>query len=48
MSSTCFYCQHSFEEQKKYHYVAFVNVDTEREEVLCGEYYQEWLEGTKD
>ncbi|MCH1627757.1 hypothetical protein [Fredinandcohnia quinoae] len=47
MSSNCFYCEHPFEDQK-FHYVAFVNVDTEREEVLCGECYQEWLEGIKD
>ncbi|MFT4415070.1 hypothetical protein ACLM5H_14510 [Fredinandcohnia humi] len=47
MSSQCFYCQYPFEDER-FHYVAFVNIDSEREETLCKDCYKEWLQGIKE
>ncbi|MEH7222761.1 hypothetical protein V7112_03015 [Bacillus sp. JJ1566] len=47
MTTNCFYCQDAFEKER-FHYVAFVNVDGEREETLCKECYQEWLAEMRD
>jgi len=47
MTTNCFYCQDPFQNER-FHYVAFVNVEGEREETLCKECYKEWLEGIKE
>lgn len=50
MSYQCFYCEHEIE-RRQVHFVTFVNADidhVEREEALCDECYQEWLEGIKE
>lgn len=47
MSKTCFYCVNEIEENK-HHYVTFLTSNSEREETLCAECYQEWLHGVKE
>jgi hypothetical protein len=46
MGHTCFYCTNEIEEGKL-HEVTFFASNTEREEKLCQECYQEWLQGVK-
>ncbi|MCK7606190.1 hypothetical protein L3V64_007470 [Geobacillus stearothermophilus] len=45
MNKTCFYCQCECDDNV--HYVSFHANDEEREEALCPECYQEWLQGMK-
>ncbi|WP_223591701.1 hypothetical protein [Neobacillus bataviensis] len=46
MSEKCFYCTEEIQE-KQLHYVSFFSENTERDEALCDECYQEWLHGLK-
>ncbi|WHX99724.1 hypothetical protein [Neobacillus sp. DY30] len=46
MQEKCFYCVNEIEE-KQHHYVTFLSSNTERDEILCHECYQEWLQGVK-
>ncbi|WP_202171387.1 hypothetical protein [Bacillus sp. USDA818B3_A] len=46
MEEICFYCTDEIEE-RQLHYVPFVSSNEEREETLCHECYQEWLQGIK-
>ncbi len=46
MAHKCFYCSNEIEENK-FHIVTFHVSNMEREEKLCGECYQEWLQGIK-
>ncbi|MDQ0880436.1 hypothetical protein [Peribacillus sp. V2I11] len=46
MAHKCFYCTDDTEE-KKIHVVTFQVTDTDRNEILCDECYQEWLQGIK-
>lgn len=45
MNETCFYCQCDCDD--KVHYVSFHTNGEEREEALCPECYEEWLQGMK-
>lgn len=45
MNETCFYCQCECDDNV--HYVSFHTNGEEREEALCPECYQEWLQGMK-
>lgn len=47
MSQQCFYCANETEENG-IHHVTFHVSNTEREELLCEECYQEWLQGIKE
>jgi uncharacterized CHY-type Zn-finger protein len=42
----CFYCTNDIDEHE-IHFVTFHMTNTEKEETLCPECYQEWLQGTK-
>jgi hypothetical protein len=46
MPEKCFYCVNEIEE-KQHHYVTFLSSNNERDEILCDECYQEWLQGVK-
>jgi hypothetical protein len=46
MNHTCFYCTDEIEEGKL-HEVTFLSSNDERDEKLCSECYQEWLQGVK-
>ena len=46
MSEKCFYCT-NYMEENEIHLVAFQVTQMEREEILCDECYQEWLQGIK-
>jgi hypothetical protein len=46
MREKCFYCVDEIEDQK-HHYVTFLRSNTESDEILCHECYQEWLQGLK-
>ncbi|MEH7304635.1 hypothetical protein [Neobacillus drentensis] len=46
MPEKCFYCANEIEE-RQLHYVSFISSNQERDELLCAECYQEWLEGLK-
>ncbi|WP_170971559.1 hypothetical protein [Peribacillus simplex] len=46
MTHQCFYCS-DVTEDKKIHVVTFQVTDTDRNEMLCDECYQEWLQGIK-
>jgi len=46
MSYQCFYCTNETEENGVHH-VTFHMANSEREELLCDECYQEWLQGIK-
>jgi hypothetical protein len=46
VSHTCFYCSNDIEENE-IHLVTFEVTNNEREESLCHECYQEWLQGIK-
>ncbi|MCQ6279550.1 hypothetical protein [Bacillus sp. EB600] len=46
MSHKCFYCTNDIEENE-IHFVTFDMTTIEKEEVLCHECYQEWLQGIK-
>lgn len=45
-TNSCFYCSNETNE-KEVHYVSFHVSNTDREEALCDECYQEWLQGIK-
>jgi hypothetical protein len=42
----CFYCTNDIEENEA-HFVTFHMTNVEKEETLCHECYQEWLQGMK-
>ncbi|WP_199880792.1 hypothetical protein [Bacillus massiliglaciei] len=42
----CFYCSTATDD-KKFHQVSFHLSEDIREEILCDECYQEWLQGIK-
>lgn len=46
MSCECFYCTKDTPE-KEMHFVSFTMTNMMKEEVLCKECYQEWLQGIK-
>lgn len=46
MSHQCFYCTNETNE-KEIHHVTFHVSDTDKDEILCSECYQEWLHGIK-
>jgi len=46
MPETCFYCINEIEE-KQLHHVTFLTSNREKDETLCDECYQEWLQGMK-
>lgn len=46
MPEKCFYCTNDIEE-RQLHYVSFISSNKERDESLCDECYQEWLQGVK-
>ncbi|WP_222860470.1 hypothetical protein [Bacillus rubiinfantis] len=46
MGETCFYCANEVEDQKR-HVVSFTTSNQDREETLCRDCYQEWLQGIK-
>jgi uncharacterized CHY-type Zn-finger protein len=46
MSQTCFYCTNETEDHQMHH-VTFQVTNMDREEILCDECYQEWLQGIK-
>lgn len=46
MPTKCFYCTYEKEEHEL-HYVPFIAGNVEKEEILCDECYQEWLQGIK-
>jgi hypothetical protein len=46
MFQKCFYCSNDTEENN-IHFVTFQVTNTDKEEVLCDECYQEWLQGIK-
>jgi hypothetical protein len=46
MFQKCFYCSNDTEESR-IHLVTFQVTNTDKEEVLCDECYQEWLQGIK-
>lgn len=46
MNNKCFYCSNDVAESES-HFVIFHTANTEREEILCHECYQEWLEEIK-
>ncbi|WP_394238966.1 hypothetical protein [Niallia oryzisoli] len=46
MSQQCFYCANDTEKDV-IHHVTFHVSNSEREELLCEECYQEWLQGIK-
>ncbi|MED3625389.1 hypothetical protein [Neobacillus thermocopriae] len=46
MPENCFYCSEELNEKER-HYVSFFSENTERDEPLCKECYQEWLHGIK-
>lgn len=47
MGEKCFYCSREADDYQ-FHYVTFQASNTEREEQLCDECYQEWLHGIKE
>lgn len=47
MSSQCFYCEDELNEESRNHYVSFQSANIERDEILCPDCYQEWLQGIK-
>ncbi|MCQ6276986.1 hypothetical protein JMM81_19100 [Bacillus sp. V3B] len=47
MTNECFYCTHDAGENES-HLVTFHVTNSEREEILCEECYQEWLHGIKE
>ncbi len=46
MSQKCFYCTNDTKENE-IHLVTFQVAQIDREEILCDECYQEWLQGIK-
>lgn len=46
MRQKCFYCSNDTEENKT-HLVSFQVTNIDKEEILCDECYQEWLQGIK-
>ena len=46
MGEKCFYCTDELEDRQQ-HFVAFITSNGEREEALCSDCYQEWLQGIK-
>ncbi|MDP4106851.1 MAG: hypothetical protein Q8935_18100 [Bacillota bacterium] len=44
MSHKCFYCSNDIKENQ-IHFVTFHVTNNEKEETLCHECYQEWLQG---
>jgi hypothetical protein len=46
MSQKCFYCTDD-KEENEIHLVTFQVSHMDREEILCDECYQEWLQGIK-
>ncbi|WP_171973993.1 hypothetical protein [Bacillus sp. VT-16-64] len=46
MSENCFYCTKHMKENE-WHFVTFQVSDMDREEVLCDECYDDWLQGMK-
>lgn len=46
MQEKCFYCTNDIEE-RQLHYVSFITEGSEKNESLCDECYQEWLDGMK-
>ncbi|MEH6946125.1 hypothetical protein [Peribacillus asahii] len=46
MSEKCFYCTNDIQENG-IHHVTFHVTDEHRDETLCDECYQEWLQGIK-
>lgn len=46
LSHQCFYCTNETNE-KEIHHVTFHVSDTDKDEILCSECYQEWLHGIK-
>ncbi|WP_172799244.1 hypothetical protein [Bacillus sp. FJAT-29814] len=46
MSEKCFYCTDELDERQR-HFVSFVSSNQERDEILCPDCYQDWLQGLK-
>ena len=46
MSQKCFYCSND-KEENEIHHVIFQVTNMDRDEPLCNECYQEWLQGIK-
>jgi hypothetical protein len=46
MTQKCFYCTDDTEENE-IHLVTFHVTNVDRDEILCDECYQEWLQGIK-
>jgi hypothetical protein len=46
MGEKCFYCTDELDESQR-HFVTFVSSNQERDETLCPDCYQEWLQGLK-
>jgi len=46
MPENCFYCTSEIEKDNL-HYAPFISSNKERDEALCDECYQEWLQGIK-
>lgn len=44
MSESCFYCMRPMEENE-WHFATFQVSDTDLEEVLCDDCYDDWLQG---
>ncbi|WP_243298432.1 hypothetical protein [Bacillus litorisediminis] len=47
MAEQCFYCLREVDDNQL-HFVTFLASMNEREEALCNECYQEWLQGIKE
>jgi hypothetical protein len=47
MPEKCFYCESNMDGQETIHQVSFYANNEEREETLCPDCYQEWLQGIK-
>jgi len=47
MTNKCFYCESHIDGQDEIHEVSFYTNNQEREEQLCPDCYQEWLQGIK-
>ncbi|MET3698506.1 hypothetical protein SAMN05877753_109146 [Bacillus oleivorans] len=47
MAEQCFYCTKEVDDNQL-HFVTFLSSMSEREETLCDECYQEWLQGIKE
>ncbi|WP_222599241.1 hypothetical protein [Aquibacillus kalidii] len=43
----CFYCDESITDEKMHH-ISFFHNEEDRNEILCRECYNEWLQGIKE